>query len=84
MNHIPGFDLLRHESLLAAAFTPRGQLSGTAGGLRMSGPSIFNVEPTSVTLGAVLARGAYGTVLYKADLQQGDRSFPVWLAGNRF
>ena len=49
----------------------------------MSGPSIYNIEQTDLTLGAVLARGAYGTVLYKADLQQGDRSFQVWLVRNR-
>ena len=50
----------------------------------MSGPSIYNIEPTSLTLGAVLARGAYGTVLYQADLQQGGRSIQVCLVGNRF
>ena len=43
----------------------------------MSEPSVFNIAAKSLTLGAVLARGANGTVLYKADLRQGEKTFQV-------
>ncbi|KAL0051056.1 hypothetical protein WJX82_001199 [Trebouxia sp. C0006] len=43
----------------------------------MADTSIFNISPTSLTLGAVLARTATGTVLYEAELLQCQRTFPV-------
>ncbi|DBA82194.1 TPA: hypothetical protein ACH3X1_007177 [Trebouxia sp. C0004] len=38
---------------------------------------IFNIPSAFLTLGPVLARGANGVTLYKADLQQGQRSLQV-------
>ena len=43
----------------------------------MSEPSVFSIAQESLTLGAVLARGANGTVLYKANLRQGERTIQV-------
>ena len=43
----------------------------------MSDTFIFNISTSALKLGPVLAHGASGTTLYKADLQQGQRSFQV-------
>ena len=43
----------------------------------MASNSIYNIAAASLTLGAVLARGANGTTLYQANLVQGQRSFQV-------
>ena len=39
--------------------------------------SLFSIDASTVTLGAVLARGSPGVTLYKADLQLGERSMDV-------
>ena len=43
----------------------------------MTDTSLFNIAPTSLKLGAVLAYGANSTVLYKADLLQAGRKIQV-------
>ena len=37
----------------------------------MADASVYNIEPSSLRLGAVLARGSPGVTLYLADLQLG-------------
>ena len=46
---------------------------------RMSTDSVFNIAPESLTLGAVLSRGAPGITLYKADLLLGQHTLQVQL-----
>ena len=43
----------------------------------MTDTSLFNIAPSSLKLGAVLAYGTNGTVLYKADFLQGERKVQV-------
>ena len=43
----------------------------------MPNPSMFSLEPLSVTVGAVLARGSPGITLYHADLQLGSHTTKV-------
>ena len=38
---------------------------------------VYNISPASLTLGAVLARGADGVTLYKAQLLQGQTQIQV-------
>ena len=43
----------------------------------MSSNTLYTIPASTVTLGAVLARGSPGVTLYKADLQLEDHSMKV-------
>ena len=43
----------------------------------MSEDSVFNISSSSLTLGAVLAKGSPGVTLYRAELQLGMRPMEV-------
>ena len=44
---------------------------------KMASHSVFNIAPTCLTKGAVLAQGANDTTLYEASMSQNGRSFQV-------
>ena len=43
----------------------------------MSDESVFNINASSLRLGAVLAKGSSGITLYRAELQMGTRPMEV-------
>ena len=45
----------------------------------MAAACVFNIDPASLKLGAILARGSPGVILYQAELQLGKHATQVYL-----